>query len=139
MVIPSSVTKMSGSMFYYCRSLEEAVIRANITTMQSSMFYNCVSLKKVSLPSSLMTITTRVFDTCGIEEVTIPASVYTIYSNVFNSANQLRKVTFENTEGWVLATSYYATTGDPVDVTDPEVNATNLTSTYKTKYYRRLS
>ena len=47
MNIPSSITRIVGSLFYGCSELTNISINGDVTSISSSAFYNCVKLTKV--------------------------------------------------------------------------------------------
>ena len=55
-------------------------------------------------------------------------------SDAFDNCTGLTSVIFKNTSGWYVTTSYGASSGTNVTVTDAPTNATNLNTTYS-KYY----
>ncbi len=138
-VIPSTVKNLQSDTFENCKALTDVVIRPGLTGIQNYCFYGCYALKSLTLPDTLKLISSYVFYYCGIEELTMPASMNTIYSNAFVNVSSLSRVTFENPEGWVLASSATATSGTPIDLSDPQQNAVYLKETYRSKYFRRIT
>ena len=53
-VIPSSVTSIGDSVFFYCDSLSEIVIPSSVTSIGDSAFFSCFSLKYISIPKSVI-------------------------------------------------------------------------------------
>lgn len=98
----------------------------------------CDCITAVRSLGDITTIVDDAFHGCaGITSVTIPDSITSIGSNAFEGCTGLTSVSFDNTDGWFVADSASATSGTPVDVTDPVANVTLLNDTYKTYYWKR--
>ena len=138
-VIPSTVTYIPTDLFEGCSKLSEVVMRSGITSIASYAFYGTGALQTLSLPDTLKSIGGYAFTSSGIAELTIPASTDIILYNAFSGASKLTRVTFENPNGWILASSSTATSGDPIDLSDPQQNAVYLRDTYRSKYFRRIA
>lgn len=138
-VIPSTVTSIPTDLFEGCSKLSEVVMHSGITSIASYAFYGTYALQTLSLPDTLKSIGGYSFTGSGITELTIPASMDTINANAFYNASKLASVTFEAPDGWVMASSSSATSGDPVDLSDPQQNAVYLKDTYRSKCFRRIA
>ena len=138
-VIPSTVTSIPTDLFEGCSKLSEVVMHPGITSIASYAFYGTYALQTLSLPDTLKSIGGYAFTSSAITELTIPASMETINSYAFHGTSKLTKVTFENPNGWVLASSSSATSGEPIDLSDPQQNAVYLKDTYKSKFFRRIA
>ena len=57
----------------------------------------------------------------------------------FSDCSKLTTVNFENQTGWFTTNSSSATSGDPIDVSDPAQNAEWITSVsgYYDRYWKR--
>lgn len=68
-------------------------------------------------------------------------SVTSIAWQTFSECSNLTNVTFENTSGWYYVQFPSSTSGDKnsisANVTNSSTNATNITSTYLTYYWKR--
>ena len=64
-------------------------------------------------------------------------SLTIIGENAFSGCTSLTSVTFPNTTGWYVTTSPTATSGTPIDVTNPSTNASNFTGQYSSYYWKR--
>ncbi|GHU61202.1 hypothetical protein FACS1894123_00210 [Bacteroidia bacterium] len=62
--IPNSVTSISGSAFYACKSLETVVIPNTITNIGAYAFNGCSSLTYVIIPASVTSLGDRAFYGC---------------------------------------------------------------------------
>lgn len=115
--IPTGVTSIADSVFYNCRSLEDAVfdtpsrvetigdaaflgctslsyitIPSSVTTISDSLFYSCTALTTVNIPNGVKTIGDHAFSCTSLRTFTIPASVTRIKNFAFNTcgANLVR-------------------------------------------------
>ena len=111
-------------------------IPSSVTNIIGSAFSN-TGLTSITIPSSVTSIGISAFANTGLTSITIPSSVTSIGIYAFSYCKNLTKVTFSNTSGWWVTTSYSATSGTAVTVTNTATNATNLTTTYKTYYWKR--
>ena len=92
-----------------------------------------------SIPASLETVVITGGDAIGqnafrgcanLKNVTVPASAATIGTSAFYNCTSLESVTFDGANGWCVNNVYGATGGIALTVTDPAINAANLTTTY---------
>ena len=87
-VIPSSVTSIGDCAFFYCRSLSDIVIPSSVTSIGNGAFSNCDSLSKIVIPSSVTSISNGAFEDCSsLSDIVIPDSVTSIGDRVFNGCN----------------------------------------------------
>ena len=91
-VIPSGVTSVEASAFYYCNELASVAIPGTVTSIGSSAFYECDKLTSVTIPDSVASIGMYAFYCSGITDVTIGGSVKVIGDAAFNSCNSLTNV-----------------------------------------------
>jgi hypothetical protein len=136
--LPQGLTSIGSNAIYKCAGLTSVTIPNSVTEIGSAAFAESTKLESVNIPTGLATINNHVFNGTAIKTITIPNSVTMIGYMAFANCNSLASATFENTSGWILASSSGATSGDAVDVTDPAVNATNLATTYNSKYWKRI-
>lgn len=72
-VLPESITKISGGAFYGCTSLTTVNIPSQVTEL-NSVFSHCTSLKRISIPQNVSNLVGS-FQGCGtIEEIVIDDS-----------------------------------------------------------------
>lgn len=111
----------------------------SLTSMYSA-FCHCSELISVDLSGciNLTSISYYAFDQCRkLTSVTLSYNLTTIDHYVFSGCTSLTSVTFPNTTGWYVTTSPTATSGTPVDVTNPSTNASNLIGQYLGYYWKR--
>lgn len=114
------LSKICGTAFEDCRSLEEAIFPNTLTDIEGMAFLNCSSLKKVVIPENLSKIGGSVFAECSsltdltlkeglrflgnnmfsgctsLDNVFIPKTITNIEDNVFNNCISLKHVTLED-------------------------------------------
>ena len=90
--IPSSVTSIGNSAFYFCYNLTSLTIPSSVMYIGDSAFSRC-SLTSVTLPSSVTSIGDGVFSCSDLTSVTIPSSVTSIGDRAFAGCSSLTSVT----------------------------------------------
>lgn len=92
-VLPDTVTRILGSCFDHCFSLEKINIPNGVTEIYEMSFANCVSLKKIELPRSVTKIGHRAFYNCtALESVAMCNYVQNIGICSFAECHSLRSV-----------------------------------------------
>ena len=136
--LPQGVTEIGSQAFRNCPSLASAELPAALRVIGTSAFADCAALSAVTLPAGLEEIGDYAFSGCArLSSVTIPASVSRIGRYAFADCTRLSSVTFENADGWFVNRLESATTGDSVDLTDPQRAAEAIRSTYVSYYWKR--
>ena len=93
--IPSSVTNVIPSAFYYCANLTSITIPNGVTKIQNWTFCGCSRLARMTFPSSVTSVGNAVFSDCtGLVDVTLPSSVTSIGNSAFSSCSSLTAVCF---------------------------------------------
>ena len=111
----------------------------SLTSMYRA-FVGCSELISVDLSGciNLTSISDYAFDQCRkLTSVTLSYNLTTIDVRAFVGCANLTSVTFPNTTGWYVTTSSTATSGTPIDVTNPRTNASNFTGQYSSYYWKR--
>lgn len=101
-------------------------------------FINCSSLESVVLPENTRTLSDDMYVGCtSLETVIIPASVEYIGRKTFSDCFNLKKVEFEDPEGWKLIMQIYGAEefeqlpcDIPIDVSDSRMAAWYLQHAY---------
>ena len=92
-VIPSSITEIGDSAFYYCRYLKSVTLPDNITAISNGLFEDCDSLPQITIPNSVTKIGRYAFFDCAnLEHIVLGALVNTIDSAAFGSCGQLKSI-----------------------------------------------
>ena len=94
-------------------------------------------LTYVILSNNVTSIGDNAFEFTAIKSIIIPSNVSKIGQRAFYECIDLENVKFKNTTGWFVADSTSATSGNNINVTNPEINADNLVNTYNSKYWKR--
>lgn len=156
--IPSNVTSIGTDAFAGCDSITTAklpttalssitksklqrVVINGGTEIPSAAFASCSKLTSIEIVNSVTSIGQFAFSNCsGLKSINIPSSVTSIAWQTFSGCSNLTSVTFENTSGWYYAQFPSSTSSDKnsisANVTNPSTNATNITSTYLTYYWK---
>ena len=151
--IPSKITSIGTEAFKDCDNITSTTLPTSALSsitksklqkvainggeeITSGTFMNCGNLTSVDMGNSVTSIGQFAFSGCtGLQSIKIPSSVTSIAWRTFDGCSNLTSVTFENTSGW-----YYAPTGSDfnsisANVTNPSINATNITSKYLDYYW----
>ena len=128
----------SNTLMLGCKN---SIIPSYITSIGSYAFYGCSGLTSISLPSTLTSIGNSAFSGCsgltGALDLSNCTSLTSIGNSAFYNCSNLDSITFPNTTGWYATTSSSATSGTPMDMSNPKQNATWLTDTYDNYYFKR--
>ncbi len=143
LVIPESVTRIGYAAFEGCSELTSVEIPASVTSIGGRAFYGCSGLTSVEIPASMTSIGSDAFGSSGLTSVEIPASVTYFDCYAFRGCSGLTSVTFGDTSGWYVTTSYTyvvnKTGGRAVTLssTDLAANA-ELVKFYDTYYWYKV-
>lgn len=92
-VIPSTVTTISDTAFYYCNRLEEVKIPNSVNTIGTQAFSGCTKLKSIQLGTGLRTIKDSAFYNCySLKTITISAGVTSIGNYAFEGCTSLTSI-----------------------------------------------
>jgi hypothetical protein len=92
--IPSSITKVTESAFFFCDSLTTVSITSSTDSIGPAAFYHCISLTQVNLPATLKYIGPLTFAFCSrMPSITLPASIKTITFSTFEGCTGLTTIT----------------------------------------------
>ena len=133
-----SLTSIGYMAFGYCPELTEVELDncTSLTSIGMYAFFEDNRLTSITLPSSLTSIEESAFQGCsGLTSIELPSSLTSIGSYAFSGCNNLGSI-FLNTTGWYGTESEFMP-GTPMDMSNPEQNATWLTDTYVNYYFRR--
>lgn len=148
--VPETVTDISYESIMFCRALRGIEINENNHVYQSIdgnlyskdgktflRFYSESQPTKLILPQSVTTIESlAAYYSQNLIEITIPVGVTYIGDGAFSQCRDLKKATFENTQGWKLIPTHgkFATSIklNSEDFSSLEKNAKYLTDDYNT-------
>ena len=92
-VIPTNVTSIGNSAFYFCSSLTSITIPASVTSIGNSAFSHCDSLISITFAEGVTSIGSKAFRySDGLTSITIPASVTSIGEYAFSDCTSLTEV-----------------------------------------------
>lgn len=92
-VIPDSVTRISGYAFGFCESLTSVIIPDSVTSIGGCAFYKCSELTSVIIPDSVTSIGSYAFSYCSsLTSITIPDRVTSISDYAFYNCSRLASV-----------------------------------------------
>ncbi len=136
--LPNTITSIKSRAFEGCDKVENIIIPDTVTFIGTEAFNCCVKLSSIVIPDGVTSIGDYAFNYCSnLTSIIIPDSVTSIGEYAFYSCTGLTSATFENPNGWFVSTSSAATNGTNLTLTDPSTNATYLTSTYQSYYWKR--
>ena len=93
-VLPSTVTELSGYCFANCESLTEVSLPNNTEKIGNYSFSNCKSLTEMSLPNNLKEMGNYTFYNCeSLAEVKLPNNLEKMGNYTFYKCKKLRSVT----------------------------------------------
>ncbi|MDE6023169.1 MAG: leucine-rich repeat domain-containing protein, partial [Muribaculaceae bacterium] len=105
--IPTTVTSIGNSAFYYCRGLTSVTIPNSVTSIGEEAFYGCSSLISVTIPNSVTSIGEYAFRDCSsLTSVSIPNSVTSIGFGSFLECTALKSVTIPNSMTSISACTF---------------------------------
>jgi len=113
-VIPSTVTSIGGSAFYYCTVLTNVTIPSGVASIGSSAFYYCTGLTSVTIPTGVTSIGSSAFSQCyALRSMYFFASPPSLGASAF-SRSPLTVYRLSDANGW---SSTYG--GAPVQIFQP--------------------
>ncbi len=96
--IPDSVTSIGSRAFAWCNSLKSISFGSGVTEIPSFCFNHCESLESVIIPSKITKIGVRAFSYCNsIKEFTVPSNVSELHERAFDGCVNLEFVSINNT------------------------------------------
>ena len=130
-IILHSGIKSIGEETFCREKLKKIVFSEGLEVIEKKAFKDCNLEKNLTLPEGLKAIGEKAFDSCHeLEKISLPASLKTLEKRAFESCIKLKDVSFPDTANWYVKRdndpSWY-----PIDVSNPSVNAKNLSQTYK--------
>ena len=97
--IPDSVVSIGSRAFAWCNSLKTISFGSGVTEIPSYCFNHCESLETVLIPSKITKIGVRSFSYCtSIKEFTVPSNVNELQERAFEGCESLEFVYFNNSE-----------------------------------------
>lgn len=95
--IPDSVTVIGSRAFAWCNSLSSISFGSGVTEIPSFCFNHCESLEEVIIPAKVTKIGVRAFSYCtAIKEFTVPSNVVVLGERAFIGSSALEFVSINN-------------------------------------------
>ena len=93
-VIPSWITSIADSAFYYNTSLQTITIPNTVKSIGKAAFAHCTNLLSCTLPNSITEIKANTFVACiDLTSITIPNTIESIGDDAFASCFRLKSIT----------------------------------------------
>ena len=94
-VIPETVTKISGAAFRWCKNLKSITLPDSIVTLGESAFAGCDALESITFSKNLTDIGKSAFTGCNaLTSVVLPDSLKNIGAEAFYACTSLETVSF---------------------------------------------
>ena len=94
-VLPPSVTTMSGWAFQNCNKLTYVNLPAMLEQIPQGCFSGCISLSKIKLPDGITKIGNEAFQRCnGLTDFDFPATLREVGTNAFSGCQNLERIVF---------------------------------------------
>lgn len=92
-VLPDNLTNIGEFAFAYCNNLTEVIIPDSVTSIDTGAFSNCSNLSYINLPDSITNIGDSAFSKCvSLTSVAIPDSITTVGSYMFDGCSNLIEI-----------------------------------------------
>jgi hypothetical protein len=139
LIIPNSVTSLSGFVFATAYGLTTITLSNRLTKIPTYAFHYCSNLINITIPSSVITIEGLAFSNCSkLSNIIIPSSVTNIQNYAFQSCSVLSKITFNGpppTIGYLVFTGVPST----INVYYPSIYSSNYTQTWFTTNFPNIT
>ena len=139
--LPSSLENIGGAAFSGCTGLTgNLIIPEGVTSIESAAFYACSKFKTIDFSNctSLTKIGRAAFYECSeLTNVDLSGctSLILIEYSAFSCCYNLSGITFPYPTKWFYTLDDWATSGTPIDMSDPKLNAERLNDDYGEEYY----
>ena len=109
LIIPSGLTQIGSSAFYFCSELERVVLPENLPKIAYGLFRDCKKLTDINIPASVQKIEPWAFRNCSaLSQITIPDAVTEIGYEAFMNCVSLSEITLPE---HLTSIGYYAFEG----------------------------
>ena len=115
-MIPDSVTKISGMAFYGCSGLGNVTLSKNLKSLGSSTFGNCDGLTQIEIPKSLERAGDDYFDSYApgafsgcknLKHISFEEGITEIAYKLFSNCTGLEEITIPDTVTTIKGNAFY--------------------------------
>lgn len=96
-ILPDTLTSISGYAFYGCENLAEITIPSGVTSIGRDAFYGCKSLTEITIPAGVTEIAHGTYGTFGyctaLTRITLPSGLTRIGTSAFSGCASLTEIT----------------------------------------------
>lgn len=96
-VIPSSISQISGGAFYNCVGLKTVTMPDNINLIENDAFNGCTGITNITFSKELKSIQKAAFENCsGIKTLNLPNKLISIGESAFEGCTGIKKLELPN-------------------------------------------
>lgn len=96
-VIPSSISQISGGAFYNCVGLKTVTMLDNINLIENDAFNGCTGITNITFSKELKSIQDNAFENCsGIKTLNLPNKLVSIGESAFEGCTGIKKLELPN-------------------------------------------
>lgn len=112
-VLPDTVTTITGETFAYCSKLSEVTLSNNLTFIGENAFFACTSLTEIDIPDSVERIGEYAFSSCEkLKSVSLSDNLRRIEKGVFYGSSLLDEIDIPDSVDFITqdafdGTAYY--------------------------------
>ncbi len=126
--------KDKTTLYFYPSATGVITIPNGVKILEYTSFFG-TTVTEVTIPDSVTNINTNAFYSIStLTKIKFGTGLKKISKNAFYGCTGLTSAIFDDPNNWSVTSSSSATTGDNIDVTDPSIAATLLSSTHTNKY-----
>ncbi len=96
-VIPNSISQISGGAFYNCVGLKNVTMPDNINLIENDAFSGCTGITNITFSKELKSIQKGAFENCsGIKTLNLPNKLISIGESAFEGCTGIKKLELPN-------------------------------------------
>lgn len=96
-VIPNSISQISGGAFYNCVGLKNVIMPDNINLIENDAFSGCTGITNITFSKELKSIQKAAFENCsGIKTLNLPNKLISIGESAFEGCTGIKKLELPN-------------------------------------------
>ena len=98
-ILPETITKISGMAFKWCKNLKSISLPDSVLEIGDSAFFGCAALENIALSKNLKEIGENAFSACSsLGSILIPNSVEKIGNNAFENTESLTAIYYSSSK-----------------------------------------